>query len=133
MKRMFRGAIGGSKEKTEFTSNTWQDYNMSTTLISHVGQHSFWQGDIAKIQTKEKMIDQRTALVEQSKGMIKEAELDVTNKDALIAQLVKVNPRAANQYILEQLGVDPSLYAEDAAGLVDVIVNPPTKELGISN
>lgn len=91
------------------------------------------QGDIAKIQTKEKMIDQRTALVEQSKGMIKEAELDVTNKDALIAQLVKVNPRAANQYILEQLGVDPSLYAEDAAGLVDVIVNPPTKELGISN
>jgi hypothetical protein len=79
------------------------------------------------------MIDQRTALVEQSKGMIKEAELDVTNKDALIAQLVKVNPRAANQYILEQLGVDPSLYAEDAAGLVDVIVNPPTKEVGMAN
>ena len=87
------------------------------------------KGDLDKIQAKESMINQRSAMVEQAKGMTKEAELTTSQEMEYLDVLKSVNPQAANDYVLMKLGQDPNLYRKQVDGLVDVVINPPEKQL----
>ncbi len=87
------------------------------------------KGDLDKIQAKESMINQRSAMVEQVKGMTKEAELTTSQEMEYLDVLKSVNPQAANDYVLMKLGQDPNLYRKQVDGLVDVVINPPEKQL----
>lgn len=63
------------------------------------------QGEIAKIQTKEQLVTQRTGLEQQAKGMMEEAGLKQMSEAEYLEVLSKVNADAANRYVLAKLGI----------------------------
>ena len=91
------------------------------------------QMDIQKIQVKENLVNQRSALETQAGGMETEAKVNQLTEAEYLNALVQVNPQAADAYVKAKLGIAPDAYQENVDALVDIVVNPPKKETVSSN